>query len=141
MLNSSSSSLIGRLSGLSAFWACQFLLLFAAECGGVRSGVPPVGGSRANMDSSAAIDDETGAPDDDGGFPPTPNSWCASERCETASVDRSAWFDCRSQSCCRDPALIPNGTGPCPGLNALPPTLEPPSELGDPVSGIACMRE
>jgi len=138
MLKSSSSSLIGRLSGLSAFWACQFLLLLAG-CGGVRSGVP-VGGRRANMDSSAAIEDETGVPDD--GFAPGPNSWCAdSERCETASVDRSAWFDCRCQSCCREPALIPNGTGPCPGLNAPPPTLEPPSELGDPVCGMACMRE
>jgi len=89
------------------------------------------------MDSSAAIEDEMGAAADG-----TPKSWCAdSERWETASVPRSEWFDCRSQSCCRGPALIPNGTGPWPGLNAPPPTLEPPSELGDPASGMACMRE
>lgn len=139
MLKSPSSSLIGRLSGLCTFWVCQFRLMFA-DCDGVRS-APPAVGSRENMDSSAAIEVETGAPDD-AGAALVFSSWCADrERCETTSVDGgSTWFDCKCQSC-PAPALMPNGTGPCPGLNAPPPTLEPPSELGDPVSGRACMRE
>lgn len=128
MLKSSSSSLIGRLSGLSAFWVCQFRVMFT-ECDGVRSGAPvvvvvvDVGGSRENMDSRAAIE------------------FGDCEKCDTASTGGCAWFDCMCQSR-PAPALIANGTGPCPGLNAPPPpTLEPPSELGDPVTGSACMRE
>ena len=90
------------------------------------------------MDSCAAIeDDETGAPD--AVEFATPRSWYAdNEKCESAL--RSAWFDCRCQSWFA-PALIPNGTGPCPGLNAPPPTLDPPSEPGEPEGGSACMRE
>lgn len=120
---------------------CQCLLVLAAECGGVRSGAPPVDdvGSRENMDSNATIEDEMGAPVVVVvAFAP---SWCAeNERCEAASLDRSAWFDCRCQSW-PVPTLMPNGMGPCPGLNAPPPTLEPPSDPGDPASGSACMRE
>jgi len=107
-----------------------------------------VGGNLVNMDSSAAIEGVMApapAPpvaDAEDNVGPT-RSWCAdSERWETeiASVGKSAWFDCKCQSW-PDPALIPNGTGPCPGLNVPPPTLDPPSELGDPASGMACMRE